>query len=84
MNKVCKPGAIPPHVVATYARAYAQPGRMDAAFDYYRRILEDMEFNKRKFSKLPIRLIAVGGEHSILNMGDSPRQILKVTDRGPS
>ena len=47
---------------------------MDAAFDYCRKIVEDMEFNKRQFkSKLQVRLLAVGGEHSIPNMGDSLR-----------
>ena len=45
---------------------------MDAAFDYCRRIVEDMEFNKKKFSgKLPIRLLAVGGQYSIPTMGES-------------
>jgi pimeloyl-ACP methyl ester carboxylesterase len=73
-NKVYKPEAIPPHDVATYVRAYARPGRMDAAFDYCRNITDDMDFNKRQFKgKLPIRLLAVGGEHSIPNMGDSLR-----------
>jgi pimeloyl-ACP methyl ester carboxylesterase len=53
-------------------RAYARDGRMDAAFDYCRKIVEDMEFNKRQFKgKLPIRLLAVGGDHSIPNMGES-------------
>ena len=40
--------------------------------DYCRQIIEDMNFNKKQFrSKLPIRLLAVGGEHSIPNMGES-------------
>lgn len=73
-NKVYKPGAIPPHDVAAYVQSYARPGRMDAAFDYCRKIVEDMDFNKGQFkSKLPIRLLAVGGEHSIPNMGESLR-----------
>jgi pimeloyl-ACP methyl ester carboxylesterase len=73
-NKVYKPGVIPPHDVAGYVEAYARPGRMDAAFDYCRQIVEDMELNKRQFKhKLPIRLLAIGGEHSIPNMGDSLR-----------
>ena len=38
-NKVYKSGAIPPHDVAAYVRAYARKGRMDAAFDYCRQIL---------------------------------------------
>jgi pimeloyl-ACP methyl ester carboxylesterase len=73
-NKVYKPGAIPPSDVAKYVRAYARPGRMDAAFDYCRNILVDMDFNKRQFThKLPMRLLAVGGAHSIPGMGDSLR-----------
>lgn len=69
-NKVYKPGAIPPADVAAYVRAYAREGRMDAAFDYCRRIVEDMDFNKKRFrSKLDIPLLAVGGAHSIPNMG---------------
>jgi pimeloyl-ACP methyl ester carboxylesterase len=71
-NKVHKPGAIPPRDVAAYAQAYAREGRMDAAFDYCRKIVEDMEFNKRQFkTKLPIRLLAVGGQYSIPNMGQA-------------
>lgn len=69
-NKVHTPGAIPQHDVAAYVQAYAREGRMDAAFDYCRKILEDMDFNKKQFrSKLPIRLLAVGGQFSIPNMG---------------
>lgn len=71
-NKVYKPGVIPPEDVAAYVLAYAQKGRMDAAFDYCRRIIDDMEFNKTHFTgKLPIPLLAVGGDHSIPNMGKS-------------
>jgi pimeloyl-ACP methyl ester carboxylesterase len=71
-NKIYKPGAIPPNDVAGYVHAYARQGRMDAAFDYCRKIVEDMDFNKQQFkSKLPIRLLAIGGEHSIPNMGES-------------
>lgn len=73
-NKVHKPGAIPPCDVVSYAQSYAREGRMDAAFDYCRRIIDDMDFNRRQFkSKLPIRLLAVGGQYSIPNMGDSLR-----------
>jgi pimeloyl-ACP methyl ester carboxylesterase len=70
-NKVHNPGAVSLDVVAAYVRAYAREGRMDAAFDYCRRILDDMEFNKNHFkSKLPMRLLAVGGQYSIPNMGE--------------
>jgi pimeloyl-ACP methyl ester carboxylesterase len=69
-NKVYKPGAIDPEDAAAYAQAYARNGRMDAAFDYCRHIIADMEFNKRQFkAKSAIRLLAVGGDHSISNMG---------------
>ena len=71
-NKVHKPGAIPAEDVASYVRAYAREGRMDAAMDYCRRIIDDMNFNKTHFKdKLPIPLLAVGGEYSIPNMGDA-------------
>ena len=73
-NKVHTPGAIPPRDVSAYVNAYAREGRMDAAFDYCRRILDDMEFNKKQSKgKLRIRLLAVGGQHSIPNMGESLR-----------
>jgi pimeloyl-ACP methyl ester carboxylesterase len=71
-NKVFRQGVIPPGDVAGYVRAYARDGRMDAAFDYCRKIVEDMEFNRRQFKgKLPIPLLAVGGDHSIPTMGES-------------
>jgi pimeloyl-ACP methyl ester carboxylesterase len=88
-NKVFRPGAIPPDDVAAYVRAYAQEGRMDAAFDYCRNIAEDMQFNKSRFrEKMSIRLLAVGGDHAIPNMGDSLKPYfddvtsLVVTDCG--
>jgi len=73
-NKVHKPGVIPPADVAAYVRAYAREGRMDAAFDYCRQILTDMEFNKSNFkSPLPMRLLAVGGQYATPTMGDALR-----------
>jgi pimeloyl-ACP methyl ester carboxylesterase len=73
-NKVYKSGAVPPQDVAAYVQAYARDGRMDAAFDYCRKIVEDMDFNKTHFKdKMSIRLLAVGGQHSIPNMGESLR-----------
>jgi pimeloyl-ACP methyl ester carboxylesterase len=73
-NKVYRSGIIPPRDVARYVRAYARAGRMDAAFDYCRKIVDDMEFNAAHLKgKLPIRLLAVGGDHSIPTMGDSLR-----------
>jgi pimeloyl-ACP methyl ester carboxylesterase len=45
---------------------------MDAAMDCCRQIIADMDFNEAYFkAKLPIRLLAVGGQHSIPNMGDA-------------
>jgi len=53
-------------------QAYARDGRMDAAMDYCRKIIDDMDFNRRHFKgKLPIPLLAVGGEYSIPSMGDA-------------
>jgi pimeloyl-ACP methyl ester carboxylesterase len=77
-NKVFKPGAVPPSDVAAYVAAFAREGRMDAAFDYCRRIVDDMEFNKKQFTaKLPMRLLAVGGQHSIPNMGEALQPYFK-------
>jgi pimeloyl-ACP methyl ester carboxylesterase len=71
-NKVYKPGAVPPNDVAAYVAAYARPGRMDAAFDYCRQIVHDMDFNKKQFTeKLGIPLLAVGGQYSIPAMGQA-------------
>jgi pimeloyl-ACP methyl ester carboxylesterase len=71
-NKVYKPGAVPSRDVAAYVAAYAREGRMDAAFDYCRRIVDDMEFNKKQFTgKLPVHLLAVGGQYSIPTMGEA-------------
>jgi pimeloyl-ACP methyl ester carboxylesterase len=71
-NKVFNPGAIPPREVAAYVAAYTREGRMDAAFDYCRKILDDMVFNEKQFtSRLSIRLLAVGGQYSIPTMGKS-------------
>ena len=71
-NKVYRPGSIPPEDIAAYVRAYARDGRMDAAMDYCRRILDDIAFNHAHAQqKLAIPLLAVGGEHSIPNMGEA-------------
>jgi pimeloyl-ACP methyl ester carboxylesterase len=73
-NKVYRPDAIPPRDAASYAQSYARAGRMDAAMDYCRRIIDDMDFNKRQFKgKSRVRLLAVGGEHSIPSMGEALR-----------
>jgi pimeloyl-ACP methyl ester carboxylesterase len=71
-NKVYKQGSIAESDVAAYVASYARPGRMDAAFDYCRNILIDMDFNKKNFAgKSSIRLLAVGGQYSIPQMGKS-------------
>lgn len=73
-NKVHTPGSVAREDVDAYAAAYARPGRMDAAFDYCRMILEDMRFNKEHFqSKSSIPLLAVGGQYAIPTMGESLR-----------
>jgi pimeloyl-ACP methyl ester carboxylesterase len=71
-NKVHNHHAISPADVAAYAAAYAREGRMDAAMDYCRQIIADMNFNKAAFTgKILVRVLAIGGEHSIPNMGDA-------------
>jgi len=71
-SKVYNRSAVSPDDIALYARSYARDGRMDAAMDYCRMILSDIEFNKSRFkSKLRIPVLAVGGEHSIPNMGEA-------------
>ena len=71
-NKVYNQSAISSDDLAAYVRSYARDGRMDAAMDYCRMILEDIEFNRSQFkSKLRIPVLAVGGEHSIPNMGEA-------------
>jgi pimeloyl-ACP methyl ester carboxylesterase len=73
-NKVHTPGAVAPEDVAAYVAAYAREGRMDAAFDYCRQILKDMEFNHTHFkSRLRMPLLAVGGQYSIPTMGEALR-----------
>jgi microsomal epoxide hydrolase len=79
-NKVFKPGVIPPSDVAAYVEAFARPGRMDAAFDYCRNIVLDMQFNASHFKeKLPMRLLAVGGDRSIPTMGESLKPYFQRT-----
>jgi pimeloyl-ACP methyl ester carboxylesterase len=79
-SKVFKPGAIPSSDVAAYVAAFARPGRMDAAFDYCRNIVLDMQFNASHFKeKLPTPLLAVGGDHSIPTMGESLKPYFQNT-----
>jgi pimeloyl-ACP methyl ester carboxylesterase len=79
-NKVFKPGVIPASDVAAYVAAFARPGRMDAAFDYCRNIVLDTQFNASHFKeKLPMRLLAVGGDHSIPTMGESLKPYFQHT-----
>jgi pimeloyl-ACP methyl ester carboxylesterase len=73
-NKVHTPGAVAPEDVAAYVAAFAREGRMDAAFDYCRQIIKDMEFNRtHSKSKLTTRLLAVGGQYSIPTMAEALR-----------
>jgi pimeloyl-ACP methyl ester carboxylesterase len=71
-TKVYKPGSIPASDVAAYVASFARPGRMNAAFDYCRNILVDVAFNKKNFTgKSSVRLLGVGGQYSIPEMGKS-------------
>jgi pimeloyl-ACP methyl ester carboxylesterase len=71
-NKVYNQSAISSDDISAYARSYARDGRMDAAMDYCRMILADIEFNRNQLkSKLRIPVLAIGGEHSIPNMGEA-------------
>jgi pimeloyl-ACP methyl ester carboxylesterase len=71
-NKVHNKNAISAADAASYVHAYARDGRMDAAMDYCRQILADMQFNRAHFKeKSPIPLLAVGGQYAIPTMGDS-------------
>ncbi len=71
-TKVYRPGSIPASDVAAYVASYARPGRMNAAFDYCRNILVDVEFNKKNFTgKSSVRLLGVGGQYAIPEMGES-------------
>jgi pimeloyl-ACP methyl ester carboxylesterase len=71
-NKVHQQGAISAEDADAYAHAFAREGRMDAAMDYCRQILDDIEFNKNHFKdKLSVPALAVGGEYSIPTMGES-------------
>jgi len=71
-NKVHNQSAISSDDITAYVRSYARAGRMDAAMDYCRMIPADIEFNKSRFkSRLRIPVLAVGGEHSIPNMGEA-------------
>ena len=73
-NKVHNQSAISSDDVASYVQSYAREGRMNAAMDYCRRIMEDIDFNTSQFKrKLLVPLLAVGGEYSIPNMGESLR-----------
>jgi pimeloyl-ACP methyl ester carboxylesterase len=59
---VYKPGVIPDKEIDSLRYVLTRERARDAAFDYYRKIVEDMEFNKKTVqAKLPIRLLAVGG-----------------------
>jgi pimeloyl-ACP methyl ester carboxylesterase len=79
-TKVYKPGSIPAGDVAAYVASYARPGRMNAAFDYCRNILVDVEFNKKNFTaKSSVRLLGVGGQYSIPEMGESLKPYFQTT-----
>ena len=48
-----------------YVRCYSKPGRLTAAFNYYRAIIEDMKFNEVQATiKLKIPVLVLGGQFS--------------------
>ena len=77
-NKVYEAGAIAPAEAAAYIYAYSRPRRFDAACDYCRQILGDMKFNKARYvEKLPMPLLAIGGQYAIPTMAESLRPIFQ-------
>jgi len=73
-NQVHNQSAISSDDVASYVQSYAREGRMNAAMDYCRRIMEDIDFNTSQLKrKSLVPLPAVDGEYSIPNMAESLR-----------
>lgn len=60
------PGAITEADIDEYARCYAAPGGMRAAFEYYRALPLDAEHNRELAkTKLPMPVLALGADHFI-------------------
>jgi pimeloyl-ACP methyl ester carboxylesterase len=59
------PASIPSDDIDEYVRQYSKPGRMHAGFEYYRWASQDVQQNQEYAkSKLPMPVLALGGDHS--------------------
>jgi pimeloyl-ACP methyl ester carboxylesterase len=60
------PASISQADVDEYVKSYSSPGGMRAGFEYYRTYFTDVEHNKEfAKTKLPMPVLAVGGDHSL-------------------
>lgn len=57
-------GAIPPARVDEYVRAYAEPGGMQAGFNWYRAFAANAAYNQQQ-PPLTLPVLALGGEHGM-------------------
>lgn len=65
-NMAADQAAFDPDDIAAYARAYARPGALRAAFDSYRAFWQDAEDNRRlATTRLPMPVLAIGGDLSV-------------------
>lgn len=65
-NMVADQAAFGPDDIAAYARAYARPGALRAAFDGYRAFWQDADDNKTfAQTKLKMPVLAIGAELSV-------------------
>jgi pimeloyl-ACP methyl ester carboxylesterase len=66
-----------------YVRAYAAPGAMHAAFEYYRTMPKDAEQNQRDFKeKLKMPILALGGEKVLRDLPLKSLQPIAENVRG--
>jgi len=65
-QKAMRPEAISKSDRAEYLRAYKQPGRMHAGFEYYRAVEKSAEQNRKAGeTKLPMPVLAYGAENGV-------------------
>lgn len=63
--RIYNTAAFTPEDLDVYVRAYSEPGAMRAGFEVYRAFAQDVEDNRSLMqTKLPMPVLAVGGEHS--------------------
>jgi pimeloyl-ACP methyl ester carboxylesterase len=76
-NMAYRPDAIPQDHVATYVRAYQQPGALRPGFAYYRAFYESgLQNQTTAAEKLTIPVLAIGGSASVATMvGDEMKQV---------